>query len=81
MHNTYRSEGNTNLTAPNSVETVGVDLEERESEVAIGYATEHEGGHEIAKGREYAIALEREGAGAIAMGREDGGIVKTGSAA
>lgn len=58
-----------------------MDLEERESEVAIGYATEHEGGHGIAKGREYAIALEREGAGAIAMGREDGGIVKTGSAA
>lgn len=62
--------------APNSVETVGVDSEEQ---VAIGYATEHEGGHEIAKGREYAVALEREGA--IVMGHEDGGVVKTDFAA
>lgn len=80
-NNTYRSEGNTNPAAPNSVETVEVDSEGREPEVEIGYVTGHEGGYAIVTGHEYEIALECECVRAIAMGPEDDGLVRTDFAA
>lgn len=53
-----------------------MDLEGREPEVEIGYATGHEG----ANANAIAIALEREGVRAIAMGHVDDGVAKTDSA-